>query len=182
MKMNSIYFSLYKAFILSSMASFLIGFVTQGAVSLGAMLTAYSILIIALLMILVILIQNELEHNVNDSIFKKIFSMLSSGGPFYLMLGVIGLLMYLTINYKSIITTNHVSQSYFNFSNITNVMIFLQIYLLYTELYTQSFIDTGKVGRVTLSLLYLLAVITGISSLTIYTILNYYTTDGFRIK
>lgn len=181
MKINNIYFSLYKAFILSSMATLLIGAVTQGSVSLGAMLTAYSILIIALLMILVIFIQNVLEHNVNESILKKILSMISSGGPFLLMLGIIGLLMYLTINYQSIITNNHVSISYFNFSNITNAIILLQLYLLYTELNTQNFIDTGKVGKVTMSILYLLAVITGISSLTQFTILKYFTTDGFKI-
>jgi len=182
MKMNKIYFSLYKAFILGSMTTFLIGFSTQGAVSLGFMLTAYSILTIAIFMILSILIQNELEHNGSESLFKIIFSILSSSGPFLLMLGVIGLLMYLTINYKTIISENHVSQSYYSFSNITNIIIFIQLYLLYSELNTQSFIETGKVGRVTTSLLYLLVVITSISSLILFTILKYYTTDGFRVK
>jgi hypothetical protein len=182
MKMNNVYFSLYKAFILASMATFIIGFFTQGDVSLGAMLTAYSILTITLLMVLVILIQNVLEHSVTDTLFKKIFSMLSSGGPFLLMLGVIGLLMQITISNKSAISSNHVSQSYYSFSNITNVMIFLQLYLLYTELNTPGFIETGKIGRVTMSILYLLVVITSISSLVLYTILNYYTTDGFRVN
>jgi hypothetical protein len=182
MKMNKIYFSLYKAFIIASIVTLLIGFATQGAVSLGATLTAYSILALALFMILSILFQNEIEHSGNNGLFALIFALLSSSGPFLLMLGVIGLLMQITISNKSIISSNHVSQSYYSFSNITNVMIFLQLYLLYTELNTPSFIETGKIGRVTTSILYLLVVITSISSLILYTILNYYTTDGFRVN
>jgi hypothetical protein len=77
MKMNKIYFSLYKAFIIASIVTLLIGFATQGAVSLGATLTAYSILALALFMILSILFQNEIEHSGNNGLFALIFALLS---------------------------------------------------------------------------------------------------------
>jgi hypothetical protein len=54
------YSSIYSALIVSSSIAFIIGFVTKGSTSFGATLSAYSILILAIMMILTILFRNIL--------------------------------------------------------------------------------------------------------------------------
>lgn len=86
------------------------------------------------------------------------------------------------IKYKSIILDNHVSGGYNSFSNINVILILLQLYIVYTNINTDSFEKTGKISKVTSSVIYLLSILTGISSIIIYTILKYFTTDGFTIN
>ena len=59
--MSTWYSSVYKALILASVIAFAIGFFSQGNVSLGATLAGYSVLILAVMMILLILFQTTLK-------------------------------------------------------------------------------------------------------------------------
>jgi hypothetical protein len=86
--------------------------------------------------------------------------------------------MYLIINYKTIITDHNVSDSYYTFSNITLVLILIQLYIVYTNVSSDG---SRKISSVTGSLLYLLGILSAWSSLIMFTILKYYTTDGFSI-
>ena len=116
--MTNWYSSVYKALILASVIAFIIGFCSQGNVSLGAILAGYSVLILAVMLILIIIFKNILKVTNGESTFQVLWTMILTTGPFLLMLGVIGFILYLIINYKTIIVANHVSQSYFTFSNI----------------------------------------------------------------
>jgi len=55
----------------------------------------------------------------------------------------------------------------------------LQIYIVFTNINTDKFETTGKISKVTSSLIYLLGVLTVMSSLIIFTVLKYFRTDGF---
>lgn len=77
------------------------------------------------------------------------------------------------------IMANHVSQSYYTFSNIAIVLLLLQLYIVYTNISSDKFETSGKLSKVTSSLIYLLAVLTSMCSLILFIILKYYTTDGF---
>ena len=83
------------------------------------------------------------------------------------------------IYYKKNIIDNHISNSYYSFSNIAALLIFIQLYIIYTNITTNTFEKTGKLSKVTTSIIYLLAVLTSICSVILYTILKYFTTDGF---
>jgi hypothetical protein len=96
------------------------------------------------------------------------------------MLGVIGFILYLIINYKTIIIANNVSPSYYTFSNIAIMLFLIQIYFVYTNIDNDKFTTTGKMSKVTSSLIYLLGVLTLTCSLILFTVLKYYTTDGFK--
>ena len=95
------------------------------------------------------------------------------------MFFVIAFTLYLMIKYKPIIIDNHVSSSYNSFSNINIILIIIQLYIVYTNITTDSFEKTGKISKVTSSMVYLLGILSGISSIILYTILKYFTTDGF---
>ena len=181
--MKDWYSSIYKAFIISAIISFVIGFFSEGNVSLGSYITGYSVLILGIMMILLILFNSTMkitEGQSNYSIYDKIlYAILLPAGPFLLMLGVITFILYLMIKYKSIILDNHVSSGYNSFSNITVILILIQLYIVYTNITSDSFEKTGKISKVTSSLIYLLGVLSAISSIILYTILKYFTTDGF---
>ena len=153
--MSSWYSSIYKAFIISAIISFVIGFFSEGKVSLGSYITGYSVLILGIMMILL------------------------TAGPFLLMLGVIAFILYLMITYKSIILQGHVANGYHSFSNINIILILIQLYIVYTNISSDSFEKTGKMSKVTSSMVYLLGVLSTITSIILYTILRYFTTDGF---
>lgn len=178
--MTNWYSGVYKALILASTIAFIIGFFSQGNVSLGAMLAGYSVLILAVMMILIIIFKNILNVTNGQSSLQVLLTMITTTGPFLLMLGVIGFILYLIINYKSIIIANHVSQSYYTFSNIAVILFLLQIYLVYTNIDSDKFTTTGKMSKITASLVYLVGLLTLSCSLILFTVLKYYTTDGFR--
>ena len=178
--MSQWYSSVYKAFIMASVIAFAIGFFSQGNVSLGSTLAGYSSLILAVMMILLILFQNVLRITQGQSTFNTILTIITTTGPFLLMLGVIGFILYLIINYKTNILEQHVSQSYYTFSNIAIILFLIQIYFVYTNIDSDRFTATGKMSKVTSSLIYLLGVLTLCCSLILFTVLKYYTTDGFR--
>jgi hypothetical protein len=113
------------------------------------------------------------------STIQTISTMLLTTGPFILMLGVIAFILYLMINYKSIILDNHVSSLYNSFSNITVMLILIQLYFVYTNISTDIFETTGKISKVTANIIYLLGILSGISTLVLYVVLKYFTTDGF---
>jgi hypothetical protein len=55
-----------------------------------------------------------------------------------------------------------------------------QLYIVYLNISSQKFEQTGKITKVTASLIYLLGVLGTITSIIMYTMLRYFTTDGFR--
>lgn len=178
--MSDWYSTIYKACIFAAAISFIIGFFTGSNTSLGAYIAGYSVLTLGVLMILVILFSNILRVTVNDSIFKIIYSILMTAGPFILILGIIGFVLYLLINYKNNIISGHIAPSYNSFSNIIIMLLLIQMYLVYSNIGSERFQVTGKMSKVTSGIIYLLGVITAISSIILYTILKYYSTDGFQ--
>ena len=177
--MSGWYSSIYKAFIISAIISFVIGFFSEGNVSLGSYITGYSVLILGIMMILLILFNSIMKITEGQSILQILYTILLTAGPFLLMLGVIGFILYLMITYKSIILQGHVANGYHSFSNINIILILIQLYIVYTNISSDSFEKTGKMSKVTSSMVYLLGVLSAITSIILYTILRYFTTDGF---
>ena len=173
------YSSIYKACIIASLIAFIIGFFSQSQTSLGAYLAGYSVLTLGIMMILIILFNNILTGSSNGSTSQILYSISMISGPFLLMLAVISFVLYLLINYKNNIIEGHISPSYNSFSNIIVMLLLVQVYLVYTNISTDSFKSTGKMSKVTSSLIYLLGVLTAICSIILATILKYYSTDGF---
>lgn len=178
--MNSWYSGVYKAFILSSVISFLISFFTSGINSYGSTLTGYSTLILGVIMILISLFNNILRVTQGNNSFSSFYLMISSTGPFLIMLGVLSFLLYLTINYKDLIVDNHVSQSYYTFRTVSIVLFLLQTFMIFSNINSQKFIATAKLRPDISSLLYFLGVLSIFSTWIIYITLKYYTTDGFQ--
>jgi hypothetical protein len=171
------YSNIYKAFIIGSVISFTISLFSQSHITAyNSSIAGYSILILAILTILTILILKVLEVNNN---VLNIMDILLKTGPFLLMLSVIGLMLYLIIYYKSSIIDNHVSQNYNTFSVIVILLILLQLYIIYNSISTSEFENKGTITGTTSGLLYLIGVITLWSAGIVYTILKYFTTDGF---
>jgi len=179
--MSNWYNGIYKGFIIAGVISFIIAFFSQGEVSLGAYIAGYAVLILAIIMILIILLNNIFRVTKDESTLKLILSIILTTGPFLLMLGVIGFILYLMITYKNNIIAGHVSSGYNSFSNIVSLLLFIQLYIVYTNISTETFESTGKISQLTSSIIYLLCVLSGICSVILFTILKYFTTDGFDV-
>jgi hypothetical protein len=177
--MKDWYSSIYKGFIITGVISFIIGFFSQGEVSIGAYIAGYSVLVLGIMMLLLILFNNILKISQGLSTLQLIYSIVSSTGPFLLMLAVIAFILYLIIKYKTLITSQHISPYYYSFSNIAILLLLVQLYLVYTNISSPQFESTGKITKVTTSLLYLLGVLEAICSIILFTILKYFNTDGF---
>jgi hypothetical protein len=177
--MKDWYSGVYKACVLAALVAFIIGFFSQSKTSLGAYIAGYSVLTLGIMMILIILFNNVLRFSSNGSSVQILYSILMTSGPFLLILGVIGFVLYLLINYADKITAGNIDPSYNSFSNTIIMLLLLQIYLVYTNINTDSFESTGKMSKVTSSFIYLLGILTAICSIILSTILKYYSTDGF---
>jgi hypothetical protein len=176
------YSTIYNACIYASIVAFIIGFFTSSSASLGAYLAGYSVLILGVMMILIILFSQILKVTANNSSLQILYSIFMTAGPFILMLGVIAFVLYLLIQYKNNIIEGHVSPSFNSFSNIIVILLLLQLFIVMTNINTEKFQTTGKMSKVTSSIIYLLGVLTAIASTILYTILKYYSTDGFTVN
>jgi len=172
--MSNWYNSIYKGFLIAGVISFIIGFFSQGEVSIGAYIAGYSVLVLAIIMILIILISNILRVTQGDTSFGTIFSIILTTGPFLLMLGVIAFTLYLLVTYKNNIISGNLSPGYTSFSSINAILLFIQLYIVYINISSDSFESTGKISPLTSSLLYLLGVLEGICSVILLTILKYF--------
>jgi hypothetical protein len=175
------YSGVYKALIIGSVVSFLISFFSTGKMSYNSLISGYSTLTLGIMLILTILISKILEITKNDTTSQMLITILISLGPFLLMLTVIGFILYLIIFYKTPILDNHVSQSYYTFSNITIILLLIQIYIVYKNITTKEFDVSGKISKVTSSLIYLIGVLSSLSAMIIYIVLKYFRTDGFKV-
>lgn len=175
------YESIYKALIFGSAITFIISNLTTGANSYNSLITGYSILILGILMILTIMITKILDVQKSSSTMQIFLSIIMTLGPFLLMLGIIGFMLFLIIYYKTPILENQVSSSYGTFSNITLMLLLIQVYIVYTNIDTDEFKINGKISQLTSVVLYFLGVITIMYILTIYVILKYFRADGFQM-
>jgi len=175
---------LWKAIIVAAVITFIIYMFTSGINSLNASIAGYSLLIITILGIMIQLIRKPINDKEGTSTLKMVMNILTLTGPFFLVLAVIGFMLYLLITYKNPIINNQVSQSFNTFSNITLFLILILIYFIYSQVECdgpQCGGDTGKIGKVSNSVLFLLSLLTMISTGIVYIILVFYRTDGFQV-
>tara|TARA_B110000285_G_scaffold37016_1_gene40073 strand:+ start:157 stop:741 length:585 start_codon:yes stop_codon:yes gene_type:complete len=180
--MTSFYSTVYNGLISASVVLFLIGLFSSGEVSMGSYITGYSTLILGIMLLLVTLFNKLFSTNQNMSSSEMVYAILSMTGPFILMLGTISFVLYLMITYKSIIIDDHVSPGYYSFNNITVLLILFQLYIVFTNTITPDYEKTHKLSKLTSSIIYLIGTLSIISSIIMYTILKYFTTDGFTAE
>lgn len=180
--MNNLYSGIYKALLATSVILFIIGILTSGTTSYGSLISGYSSLILCIMMILLIITNKLMSSSQDKGIFSTIVSIFIGAGPFLLMLAVIGFILYMMIMFKSNILSGHVSGGYYSFSNIVLLLLLTQLYIVYSIVRSNNFNLGGNISKVTSSVLYLLGVITSICAVIVFTILKYYTTDGFISK
>lgn len=179
--MSNWYSTVYKAFIIAGIISFILGFFTTSGTSLGAFIAGYSVIILAILMILIVSVNNILTTDKDDSILHFLYATLNITGPFLFILSVITFILYLLIKYKNSIIDENTAPGYNSYSNIIVILSLIQIYFVYRNISNEKFETTGTLPKITSSIIYFIGTITAMQSLMLYRILEYYSTDGFTI-
>lgn len=180
MSMPSWYTIIYTSLIFVSIVLYIVSFVTTGTAKLASSISAYSTIAASVLMILGYSLNNvsKIYQNTQTSNWEYFKLVISNTGPFILLLGIIGYSLYLLITYQNRITQNHVTAEYTTFSSISIILMLIEIYIFYNGMNSKLFTNTGKMSKVTYSIMYLVGVLNLISVLIIGTILKYFTTDG----
>lgn len=171
---SELYASVYKGFIIATVIAFVIGMFTNGTTSFGCYQVGHSVCALAIMLILIKLMNKYLIKQ-GDVSTGMIFLTIS---PFVLMLFCIGYLLYFNIKYKDIIIDGRLSSGYYTFSNISVILLLIQLAIIYS-IVTSSAFDEKGVSSITSSSILLIGVLTAISVNIIHTILKYFTTDGF---
>lgn len=177
--MNEWLTNIYKAFIYVSAILFIIALNTTGDTTINASISGYATMIVSILLILTIILNGFTQTTKTASTFQIISNLFITIGPFLLILGIIAALLYLLITYKTIISEGHVSSYYGTFSFLSSILILVQMYLLYDGIDSEQFKKTNRLSKITLSVLSLAAILNTICVFILFTILKYYTTDGF---
>jgi len=168
--------SIYKAFINAAVIAFLIGMSTSGAVSLNCYQSGYAVLGIAIMMILIQILNNlQSKKDGGSSIGAIALNLI----PFVMMLSILSSLLYFNTVYRDIIVEGKISSGFNVFSNIVIILILIQTYIIYSAVSSKTFEEKG-ISSVTSGTILLLAVLSGIATNIIRTILKYFTTDGFE--
>ena len=109
---------------------------------------------------------------------SSVMSAIYTAGPFLVLLGIIGYTLYLVITYKSRIAAGNIAPGYASFTNISIILILMQLFLFYMGSQKDSFKTTNRLDRVYSMLLYFIGIINIVTIITIGIILAYFSTDG----
>jgi hypothetical protein len=175
------YDSIYKGLIIGGITSFIISYFTSDATSYNSLICGYAIIMIGVLMILTLIISKNLDAQGNNTEMQIFLSLISISGPFLFILMVLGFIFFILSVYKTHILGGQVSSSYNTFSNITLLLIMIQIYIIYTNIDNPIFKNSGNLSSTSKNVLYLIGVSTLFTTGTMYIILKYFTTDGFQM-
>jgi hypothetical protein len=96
--------------------------------------------------------------------------------PFLAVMVIIMWVLVLLYKYYDKIIGNKVSDYYTSFMNITSILLFIQIYVLVSEITEKSFASFSLTPKMA-SMLRLFALLNAISVITLAIVLKYYTTD-----
>ena len=154
-------------------AGFIIVIVTTGMTnqnSLAALISGYATLLVSLLFILWLNWIN-MENIPLFTIIKNMFPFLT------IMILIILLITFLSL-YFDRIASNHVSNYYYTFSNMSTVFLIIQLVMLFRELSTKTFEVTKSINPKIFSILMLLTTINAIIIGTLGIILKFYMTQG----
>lgn len=168
----------YKASLFAGILCICIGMLTQNDTSFGATLAGYSLFAMTLMLLLINVFSVILSKN-TTSVQQTGYLIMSTAGPFMLLLGVIGFVLYLMIYYKVHIIEGTTAPSYQTFSQILVALIIAQFYLIYSAIFSPIFQSTGKLPRISSTGILLMGVLSAISTIVMYTALVYFSTDGF---
>jgi hypothetical protein len=108
------------------------------------------------------------------SLISSIFSM----GPFFVTIGIISYILYLLFTYKDRIAQGNIAPGYVNFTNISVILVLMQLFLFYMGTQKESFERDKKLSRVYSGLLYFVGIMNIVTVITIGIILKYFSTDG----
>ena len=109
----------------------------------------------------------------NDGMMAKIMNFTIMFFPFLSILTVIMWILVLVFMYYDRITGGKVSDYYTSFMNIASIMLLIQIYMIFTEPTDK----TPPLSLKTYSMLRMLAVLSGLSVITVSIVLKFYVTD-----
>ena len=155
--------NVYKSLVYSGITMLLISFFASGTGTAKAMTVGYFGIGLGLLLII------GATQVTTPNIYKLLVDCL----PLWIMLFVIGFILFLTIKYYQIISDARVSPSYFTFSNIIILLFLAQLYILIKQDFQINGFDIGMLGILAIGVIQFI-----ICLLVLYVILKYYTTDG----
>lgn len=174
---DSIFNSLTSKFYISLITvGIILLFATIGSTSMDSLngtIAGYFLIAIGMA-ILISFIIGISSKNGSQNIISAIFSV----GPFFVTIGIVAYILYLLFTYKDRIAQGNIAPGYANFTNISVILILLQLFLFYMGTQKQSFQRDNKLDRVYSGLLYFVGVINIVAVITIGIILKYFSTDG----
>jgi len=150
-------------------------FATIGSKSIDGLngtIAGYS-LILAGILLLVSLLFLDISMKTN-SIMTYIYSL----GPFLIILGIISYTIYLIVTYKNRIVGGNVAPGYVSFSNISIILILVQLFIFYTGTKQKDFAINYRLNKVYSMMLYFIGILNIVTIITLNIILKYYSTDG----
>jgi hypothetical protein len=176
------YMYAFYTFIYTSLILFIMSFFTSSYTYIGSIVCADACLSVALIIIMVDILYNLFNKSIErTSSQNMLFNVISSLGPFLFIFIILSFSVYYMISFREKILSGQVSPSYITFNNMSIVLIIIQTVILFSAATSKTYRQTGKISKITSSLLYLVSLINVICLYIIYVVLNYYMTDGMSI-
>jgi hypothetical protein len=140
-------------------------------------ISSYTFMSAGITLIIGFLIHKILKSN--NSYGGDFFStFFSNVGPFILLIGILGFMLYLVISFKNKIDSGTLSDSYGLFSKLSVAFILIQLYITHYGMQNSNFKETGSIPKLYTSFSYLVGVINIFIISILATILYYFSTDG----
>jgi hypothetical protein len=175
--MQTWFSSTCRAFIFTALVCFFIGAFANQKIAANAYIAGHGITLLAFLLLLTnaffVMFRN------GTSMATMLYDSLLSIGPFIFIITITSLVLYNMFKYRINIENEHIGGDYIWYSESIVFLAMLQLFVMFSELRNDNFEMKGTVSKLSSSLLYLFAILSLMSYITLHSILNSYTTDGF---
>jgi hypothetical protein len=141
--MDTIFYQIYVSLLFVAIILYITSISTSGENSYATLLAEYSVLILAIFMIIVLVVYDNVNSEQNITTYKILFSLLSCF-PYLILLVILGWLLYLNIVYKDAILNQHVI-NYSACNVILNILLITS--LSYTVKWNEVFNKNFKIKK-----------------------------------
>ena len=173
----------YNLLYIPIVASAIVIYITMGTTDPTALIAfraSYITVLTMFISICVLIVSNMnltgQEYSGFAGFFRMVIKILKTIFPFLTIITVILWILILLYKFYDRIIENKVSDYYTTFINITTVLLFIQIYILTSEITINSFVNFSLKPKIA-ALLKLLGLLDVLSAITLGIVLKYYVTD-----
>lgn len=167
----------YQGLLFAGSVAILVGWLASGRTSVTSYIVGYSTLSMSILLATTLVLYMQSGRTLTT--WERMIAILTSTGPFILMLAITIIMIVLLGTYGKFIVDHHVGDGYYSRATYIVAVLGFMLTIAAKALSSDEFAITKQIPRSSSWILYILSAFAAMMVYQAYVILKYFRTDGF---